>query len=110
MDDGLATGITLLATIQYYKKHGVEEIYLAVPTGHQRAIKAISTEVDKLYCINVRGGNMYAVADAYTRWRDLSAEDVKRALREARVAGAPTILGVKDFSQPERSPAVKHYI
>jgi predicted phosphoribosyltransferase len=47
-----------------------------VPTGHQRSVESIAGEVDTLYCANIRGGDHFAVADAYVRWSDVSEKEV----------------------------------
>jgi predicted phosphoribosyltransferase len=38
--------------------------------------------VDRIYCLNVRSGYPYAVADAYRDWYDLNDEEVLRMIAE----------------------------
>jgi predicted phosphoribosyltransferase len=83
VDDGLASGYTMIAAIEYVKKRNPSKIVIAVPTGSQRTVKKISPLVDVLYCLNIREGFPYAVAEAYRNWYDLSDEQVLRIIRDS---------------------------
>ncbi len=83
VDDGIASGFTMLVAIFSLKKKEPTEIIIAVPTASMSAIKMMSTEVDKIVCLNIRAGRTFAVADAYKRWYDLENEDVVTILKEA---------------------------
>lgn len=80
VDDGLASGYTMIAATEYVKKRNPSKIVIAVPTGSQRTVRKISSLVDYIYCLNIREGYPYAVADAYKNWYDLSDEEVLRLL------------------------------
>ncbi|MCX8204848.1 MAG: phosphoribosyltransferase family protein [Candidatus Nezhaarchaeota archaeon] len=82
IDDGLATGYTMLAAVEAAKAAGAARIVVAVPTASTSAIDLLLPSVDLLVALNVRGGPFYAVADAYVEWRDLGDEEVLRMLRE----------------------------
>lgn len=81
VDDGLASGYTMRASLQFVKKRKPSEIIIAVPTGSFKTIKALISEVDSIYCLNIREGFPFAVADAYRVWDDLSDEDVITILK-----------------------------
>ncbi len=83
VDDGLASGYTMMAAVKTVSRRGAEKIVVAVPTASQRAIEKLSPLVDEIYCPNLRTGAFFAVADAYRHWYDLSREEVLRLLREA---------------------------
>jgi len=83
VDDGLASGFTMHVAVEALQKAGTNRITVAVPTGHQRSVESIASEVDTLYCANVRGGNRFAVADAYVRWSDVSEKEVVSLLAGA---------------------------
>lgn len=83
VDDGLASGFTLLVGVEALKKSGTGEIIVAVPTGSAGAVRRVAAEVDRLYCANVRGGWSFAVADAYERWTDVSEEEALRIFKTA---------------------------
>jgi len=81
VDDGLASGYTMIAATEYVKKRNPSRIVITVPTGSYRTVMKISPLVDTLYCLNIREGFPYAVADAYKNWYDLSDEEVLRIIK-----------------------------
>lgn len=76
VDDGLASGYTMLSAIRYIKKREPEKVIVAVPTGSQKTVEFILSEVDELVCLNIRSGFTFAVADAYRKWYDLNDDEV----------------------------------
>ncbi|HWJ26079.1 MAG TPA: phosphoribosyltransferase family protein, partial [Flavisolibacter sp.] len=50
VDDGIATGNTLLATVNMLRKHQPREIIIAVPVASSSAIDRLSVEVDEIFC------------------------------------------------------------
>jgi predicted phosphoribosyltransferase len=84
VDDGLASGYSMVAAIHFLKKRDPFQVIVAVPTGSYGALARMSPLVDALYCLNVREGLPYAVADAYRNWYDLRDEEVLRLLDEAK--------------------------
>jgi predicted phosphoribosyltransferase len=82
VDDGLASGYTMIAAIEYVKKRNPAKIVVAVPTGSYRTVRRVSSSADILYCLNIREGFPYAVAEAYRNWYDVSDEEVLRIIRE----------------------------
>ena len=82
VDDGLATGYTMLAAIKSVKG-SARRVIVAVPTASREAVNRVSREADEVYCLNVRTGIPYfAVAEAYKKWRDLTDRDVINVLKE----------------------------
>jgi len=80
VDDGLASGITMLAAVKAVKKLGAERIVVAVPTAHWESLEKILPHVEEIYCPNLRAGWHFAVADAYRIWYDVSEEEAKEIL------------------------------
>ena len=76
VDDGLASGFTMSVAIEALRKTGIASLNVAVPTGHESSIERIASEVNTLYCANIRGGYSFAVADAYLKWSDVREEEV----------------------------------
>ncbi len=81
VDDGMASGFSMLAAIESVKRRDVKEIVVAVPTGSENAVNLVEPHVDKLVCLNIRSGPIFAVADAYKAWRDLREEDIMAILK-----------------------------
>jgi predicted phosphoribosyltransferase len=76
VDDGLASGYTMIAAIEFAKRRNPAKIVVAIPTGSHKTVKKISSFVDVLYCLNIRESYPYAVAEAYRDWYDVSDEEV----------------------------------
>jgi len=81
VDDGLASGFSMLAAAGSVKTRYPRKIVIAVPTGSADAIELLAPTVDNLVCLNVRSGPIFAVADAYRNWYDLSDDEVLEYLR-----------------------------
>jgi len=84
VDDGLASGFTMLVAVEALKKTGVGSLNIAVPTGYESSVRRIASEVDTLYCANIRGGFSFAVADAYVQWSDVGEDEVATLLADFR--------------------------
>lgn len=76
VDDGLASGYTMLASVDMVKKAKALETVVAVPTAPRSSVERILPEVDRIYCANIRTGPYFAVAEAYRNWYDLSEKEV----------------------------------
>jgi len=82
VDDGMASGFSMLAAVESVKRRDVKEIVVAIPTASENAVSLVEPHVDKLVCLNIRSGPIFAVADAYQAWRDLREEDIMMILKE----------------------------
>ncbi len=82
VDDGLASGYTMRAAINFIKRKNPLKIIVAVPTASQKTADSILSEVDELICLNVRSGYPFAVADAYEDWYDVTDEEVLEILKK----------------------------
>jgi predicted phosphoribosyltransferase len=76
VDDGLASGFTLLVGVEALRKARASQIVVAVPTGHWDSVQIMAPQVKAVYCANIRKGWSFAVADAYQRWSEVSDEEV----------------------------------
>lgn len=76
IDDGLASGYTMLAALRFVRKGNPGKVIAAVPTGSMKTVEIVLSEVDELVCLNIRAGLSFAVADAYMYWHDLIDDEV----------------------------------
>jgi putative phosphoribosyl transferase len=76
VDDGIASGFTILVAVMALKNMGVDELMVAVPTASPDSLNRLSADVKAIYCPNIRGGWTFAVADAYQEWRDVDEGEV----------------------------------
>ena len=89
VDDGIATGNTLLGTIQVLKKSNPGKIIIAVPVASSTAVEKLSKEVDELIAVLVPE-EFYGVGAFYEDFRQVSDEEVifyLDKLRELRKPG-----------------------
>ena len=85
VDDGLASGYTMLSAVDFIKRHKPGRVVVAVPTAPKGTVDLILPQVDELVCLNVRSGFTFAVADAYEKWYDLEDEEVISILRSFHI-------------------------
>ena len=76
VDDGIASGCTMIVAIEALKNTGANNIIIAVPTAHLKSLELINPIVDTIFCANIRGGMGFAVADAYKNWCDVEEDEV----------------------------------
>jgi len=80
VDDGLASGFTMLAGVRMVARRQPAGMVIAVPTASRRTVERLAAEVDRICCPNIRGGRVFAVASAYRNWYDLSRQEVLEML------------------------------
>ena len=88
VDDGLASGYTMTASIHEVMTRKAAKTIVAVPTAPLTSIHRIETMVNEIYCPNVREGAFFAVAGAYERWYDLDREEVVKLIRGRAASNA----------------------
>ncbi|MCU0578879.1 MAG: phosphoribosyltransferase [Desulfobacterota bacterium] len=99
VDDGLASGFTMLTAVAAVRRLEAEQVVIAVPTGSEDRVRKVAREVDALYCANIRAGWGFAVAEAYQRWFDLEEEDAVRMFQEFQTKGVSSPVGPEKGSK-----------
>ncbi len=84
VDDGLASGYTMLAVIRFARERGASKVIVAVPTASERGAEMMLQEADEVYVLNIRSGPVFAVAEAYEHWNDVSDEEALSILQTSR--------------------------
>lgn len=82
VDDGLASGLTMMEAARFMKRKGVAKITVGVPTASEDSIDRLLPDVDEIYCLNIRTFFPFAVAEAYEDWYDLTDSEVISLLQE----------------------------
>jgi putative phosphoribosyl transferase len=83
IDDGIATGLTLRASILALKKLGAAKIIVAVPVAPRESLKEIQTLCDEVICLEIPT-QFHAVGEFYTDFSQTSSEEVVRLLKQAK--------------------------
>ena len=81
LDDGLASGFTMLAAIKMVEKYNPKRIFVATPTAPHRTINKVETRTNAtVYCPDIKKVMRFAVANAYQNWYDIPESEVKDIL------------------------------
>ncbi|MCI0416308.1 phosphoribosyltransferase [bacterium] len=83
IDDGLASGFTMQLAVEAALQSNAQWVVVAVPTGHEDSVRKLGILANAVYCGNLRYGQIFAVADAYEEWHDLTEEEVIDLLSKA---------------------------
>lgn len=83
VDDGLATGATMRASVRSVRKAGPARLVVAVPVGSREACSALRTEADEVVC-PYEPELFWAVGLYYENFEPTRDEDVIRILEESR--------------------------
>lgn len=86
VDDGIATGATTLAAVNYLKRHQVKKVILAVPVASSEAVDRIVRELGEFGEVLVLETPEYfhAVGQFYQNFEEVSDEEVVQYLKNER--------------------------
>jgi putative phosphoribosyl transferase len=82
VDDGLATGSTMLAAVQAVRTQNPARVVVAVPVGAPDTCRKLSSEADEVICLRTPEP-FYAVGLWYENFTQTTDEEVIRLLNEA---------------------------
>jgi predicted phosphoribosyltransferase len=82
VDDGLASGFTMLAAIRSIQRRKVEKVVVAVPVASATAHDLVKPLADELVCLVIARIHQFAVASFYHHWYDLTDEEVFKYFEE----------------------------
>ena len=84
VDDGLASGYTMMAAIESVRSLSPNGITVAVPTSSGSAANLVGEAVGSLICPRIESGFIFAVANAYKNWYDVPDNEVIEILESFR--------------------------
>lgn len=87
IDDGVATGYTMLAALRSVKKFDPLEVTLAVPVSPPDTFEMLGEEVDRAVCL-LAPAEFYAVGQFYCNFEQTGDEEVIRILKEFNTVSA----------------------
>ncbi len=85
IDDGLASGFTMMAAVESVRYQRPKKIIVAVPCASAVALKHVEKVADKVVTCATGFMPRFAVADFYRYWYDLTDDEVVRYLKEWRM-------------------------
>ena len=82
IDDGLASGSTMMAAVESVRHRRPKEIVVAVPVASAMAVKRLEKVADRVVTCFTGFMPKFYVSDFYRYWLDLTDDDVIRYLKE----------------------------
>ena len=79
VDDGIATGASMLAAVRAVRAAGPQSIVVAVPVGPASACRELAREADDVVCVTTPPG-FEAVGQVYDDFRQVSDDEVRQLL------------------------------
>lgn len=87
VDDGIAMGSTMTASVRACQNMAAAHVVVAAPTAAPRAVENLGREADEVVVLESPPG-FRAVADAYTEWHDVTDNEAIQTLRDYQEARA----------------------
>ncbi len=87
VDDGVATGNTILSAVKVMRKKNPAKIVVAVPVSAPGAVERISEQVDDFICLNAPD-DFYGVGQFYGDFTQVTDDEVEQLLKEANHFGS----------------------
>lgn len=75
VDDGLATGATMLAALHALRERGAARVICAVPVASPEALAAVREKADEVVCLSAPA-EFWAVGQAYLRFDQVDDDEV----------------------------------
>jgi putative phosphoribosyl transferase len=87
VDDGIATGATMLAALRATRRRQPARLVLAVPVAPRDTLKRMRGEVDEVVCLDTPA-DFHAVGQFYQQFPQLRDDEVIALLDRARALAA----------------------
>lgn len=85
IDDGLASGITMMAAVESVRRRHPRDVVVAAPCASALAVKQLEKVADKVITCITGFMPRFAVADFYRHWYDLSDNEVIQYIKQWRM-------------------------
>ena len=83
VDDGLATGLTMMAAVHMARNRGAGRVVVAVPVSPPETVAKLKQYADEVICLETPT-NFYAIGQFYERFEQLTDEETNSILRKFR--------------------------
>jgi predicted phosphoribosyltransferase len=85
IDDGMASGYTMMAAVESVRHRRPGEIIAAVPVGPQDSLRRIEQVADRVITCAVGSMPKFYVSDYYSYWHELGDDEALQCLKEWRI-------------------------
>jgi putative phosphoribosyl transferase len=86
VDDGLATGYSMIAAASMIRKLEPRNAVLCVPVSPATSIEAVQSYFDEIYCLIAQDRGPFAVASFYEDFHEMDDDEVREILDRRRAA------------------------
>lgn len=80
VDDGIATGATMVAALRWVKSHGAKAVVAAAPVAPERTLEELRQEADLVVC-PLAPEPFYAIGAFYANFDQVTDDEVKEILQ-----------------------------
>ena len=84
VDDGLASGYTMLAAIESVKRRRASEVVVAIPVASTVALEKVQ-QAARVIFLAESSASHFTVADYYRHWHDVPDADVLKILEDEQI-------------------------
>ena len=84
VDDGLATGYTMLTAMRAAREQHPARIVVAIPLAPADTLGLLSPEADEIVCVHIPS-DLFAIGQFYENFSQTSDDQVREALRELAI-------------------------
>ncbi len=85
VDDGLASGYTMVAAVQSLRKRGARLVVAAAPVASGSGWELVRDAADKVVCPVISSTYPFSVAGFYDEWYDLTDDEVIQDLKTFKI-------------------------
>lgn len=85
IDDGLASGFTMMVAVESVRRRRPEKIVVAIPATSEAALAKVRKVADEVVTLAIGSVTKFYIADFYDYWHDLSNEEAIQCLKEWRL-------------------------
>lgn len=82
VDDGIATGATMRASLRAVRRRKPGHLVLAVPVAPPEAVESLRSEVDEVVCLSMPD-ELYAIGQFYDDFAQVGDDEVRELLERA---------------------------
>lgn len=90
VDDGLATGSTMIAAARYVRSQHPRKLIVAVPAGSSEACRNLAREADECICL-ATPEPFFAVGEWYEDFRQVTDSEVEQILKDSHKRPQPVL-------------------
>lgn len=91
VDDGMASGYTVMAAVKSLRHRNPREIVVAVPVAPANTVNEVSGVADRVVTCAVGATPRFYISDFYRYWHEPANDEVIQCLREWQVRRRPAI-------------------